>query len=105
MRKRKDIMRLVEEIVKLFGPEKVILFGSYAYGRPDVHSDVDILVVFKDSKNTLDTAVAIRQAISHDLPVDIIVRTTQQIEKRLKWGDSFIREVLEKGKVIYEAAS
>jgi len=97
------IQKLVDEIVQGFHPERVILFGSCAYGKADWDSDVDLLVIMNTRKNTLEAAVKIRQAVTHQFPIDIIVRTPGQIRKRLRWGDSFIREIMEKGKVLYEA--
>jgi len=105
MVEKRKIRRATRTIVENFSPRKIILFGSHACGKPGKDSDVDLLVVLKTAKNTLDAAVAIRQAIDHDFPLDIIVRTPRQIQQRLRWGDSFIKEIVEKGKVLYEASS
>jgi len=103
MVEKRKIRRAARTIVENFSPRKIILFGSHACGKQDEGSDVDLLVVLKAAKNNLDAAVAIRQAIDHDFPIDIIVRTPKQIEQRLRWGDSFIKEIMEKGEVLYEA--
>jgi len=103
MVEQRKIRSAARTIVENFSPRKIILFGSHAYGKQDRDSDVDLLVVLKAAKNNLDAAVAIRQAIDHDFPIDIIVRTPKQIEQRLRWGDSFIKEIMEKGEVLYEA--
>jgi len=103
MRERREITELVDQITRRFKPEKVILFGSHAYGRPKKDSDIDLMVIMNTRKNTLDAAAEVRCAVQHSFPIDIIVRTPKQIERRLKWGDSFIREVTEKGRVLYEA--
>ncbi len=100
--KEEEIQHLIDSIVKNFHPQKIILFGSYAWGKPEPDSDVDLLIILK-TRNTLDTAVSIRQVIEHRFPVDIIVKTPKQVERRLKAGDSFISEIIKKGKVIYEA--
>ena len=100
---KKKIQRTTQTIIDNFSPRKIILFGSHAYGKAGKDSDVDLLVILKTAKNTLDAAVSIRQAIDHDFPIDIIVRTPKQIQQRLRWGDSFIKEIMEKGKVLYEA--
>jgi len=98
------VEKLVSEIASAFGPEKIILFGSHARAdaRPD--SDVDLLVVMRTRQSTLRTAIQIRQAVRHDFPIDIIVRTPSQIRDRLRWRDSFITEIMKTGKVVYEAA-
>jgi uncharacterized protein len=101
--REKRIAKLVSEIVEGFQPEKVILFGSFASGKPDRDSDIDLMVIMKTRENTLETAVNIRQSVNHTFPIDIIVRTPRQIKERLRMGDSFIKEVVEKGKVLYEA--
>ena len=102
---KRKIHRTAQTIIENFAPRKIILFGSHAYGKPGKDSDVDLLVILKTSKNTLDAAVSIRQAIDHDFPIDIIVRTPKQIQQRLRWGDSFIKEIMEKGEVLYETPS
>jgi predicted nucleotidyltransferase len=85
-----------------FRPEKVILFGSYAYGTPHNESDVDLLVIMPAS-NPINQAIRIRLALGRPFAVDLIVRTPRQVERGLKEEDWFLREVMEKGKVLYEA--
>jgi predicted nucleotidyltransferase len=97
------IRRFAQEVAERFQPHKIILFGSYAYGQPHADSDVDILVVMP-ARNQLDQAVKIHQAILPPFPLDIIVRTPGNMKWRLEEGDSFLREVVVKGKVLYEKA-
>jgi predicted nucleotidyltransferase len=94
---------MVVQIVDLFCPEKVILFGSYAYGRPTSESDVDVLVVMP-TKNQITQACRIRLAVEHPFPLDLLVRTPEYLSARLKAGDSFVQEILSKGRVLYEKA-
>ena len=92
-------------------PEKIILFGSYAYGEPEDNSDLDILVVTGDeiipsdfsekSKIYLRISKAISE-IKREFPVDLIVHTKPMHEKFIENNSLFARELLEKGKVIYE---
>ena len=100
-------MRLIRAfaraVAERFHPEKIILFGSYAYGTPHVDSDVDILVVMP-ARNELDQSVRISLAIDPPFPLDIIVRTPKNMKWRLEEGDSFLREIVAKGKVLYEKA-
>jgi predicted nucleotidyltransferase len=98
------IRRFAREGVERFQPEMIILFGSYAYGTPHADSDVDILVVMP-ARNQLDQAVKISLDIDLPFPLDIIVRTPVNMRWRLEEGDSFLREVVSRGKVLYEKAN
>jgi predicted nucleotidyltransferase len=95
------IRRFAQHVADRFGPEKIILFGSHAYGRPHADSDVDILIVMP-ARNQLDQAFRIHLEIDPPFPVDIIVRTPRNMAWRLAEGDSFLREIVSKGKVLYE---
>jgi uncharacterized protein len=95
------IRRFARQVAERFQPEKIILFGSHAYGTPHEDSDVDILVVM-EARNQLDTAVRISLSIDPPFPLDIIVRTPNNMKWRLEEGDSFLTEVVTKGKVLYE---
>jgi predicted nucleotidyltransferase len=97
------IRRFAREVAEHFRPEKVILFGSHAYGTPHADSDVDILVVMS-ARNQLDQAVKISLAIDPPFALDIIVRTPENMRWRLAEGDSFLQEVMSRGKVLYEKA-
>jgi uncharacterized protein len=98
-----EIKKLCEEIAREFRPQKIILFGSHAYGNPDWDSDVDLLVIMPFKGTPHRQAVAIRSRIEAGVALDLLVRTPRQISRRLAMGDSFIREILERGKVLYEA--
>ena len=97
------IEQTVEQIVEKFHPHKVILFGSHAYGNPHPESDVDLLVVMETSRTGAQQAVEILQAVNSTFGLDLIVYTPQRITQRLNWGDSFLREVVTKGLIIYES--
>ena len=99
----KEIKELSEQIAREFHPQKIILFGSYAYGKPAWDSDVDLLVVmpFKGKPNR--QAVKIRTRIDTPVALDLLVRTPGHISRRLAMGDSFMRDIIERGKVVYEA--
>ena len=91
------------QIARRFQPERIILFGSYAYGRPTPDSDVDLLVVMPCKGRPLDKAHEIRLAVRSGFPMDLLVRTPSDIKKRVAWGDFFLKEVTEKGTVLYDA--
>src|SRR5882724_3551546 len=95
------IRRFARQVAERFEPDKIILFGSYAYGTPHADSDVDILVVMP-ARNQLDQAVRIELACDPPFPLDIIVRTPKNLKWRLEEGDSFLREITARGKVLYE---
>ena len=100
----KHIQAFSNRIIAQFKPEKVILFGSHAYGNPGIDSDVDLLVIMNfDGKNAVKAA-EILNTTNPNFPVDLIVRTPDQVRERLSLGDFFMKEILEKGTVLYEAA-
>jgi predicted nucleotidyltransferase len=98
-----DIQQVAQRIVERFHPQQVILFGSYAYGQPTPDSDVDLLIRMETPLRGVEQAVKIREAVDFPFPVDLLVRTPQQIAGRLALGDGFLREVLTKGVVLYES--
>ena len=100
---RKTIRAFVDEVVRRFRPERVVMFGSYAYGQPRADSDVDLLVIMRHRGAGAEQAARIRQAVRSGFPLDLIVRSPAQIRRRVRIGDSFIREILENGQVLYEA--
>lgn len=88
-----------------FRPEKVILFGSHAYGTPGSNSDIDILIIKNiTSSKVRDLRIQIRKAL-REIPeakeFDIIVDSQDRIGKRIDIGDLFLKEITEKGKIIY----
>ncbi len=103
MIKLSDIKIIASQIAQEFHPEKILLFGSYAYGEPTPNSDVDLLVSMRTSLRPAEQAARIRKAIDFPFPVDLLVRTPAQIEQRLALGDRFVRDVTRRGKVLYEA--
>lgn len=103
MIEQNQIEFLIEQIAREFQPERIILFGSYASGTPQEVSDVDLLVVLPfEGKATLK-ALDIRNKVRPRIPVDLIVRSPQQIQDRLENHDWFIRDIVEKGRTLYEA--
>src|SRR5437763_8036813 len=89
------------QIAERFRPERIILFGSHAYGTPHADSDVDILVVMRASYE-LGQAFMIRLALPAPFPMDLLVRTPKNMQWRLDEGESFTTEIVDKGKVLYE---
>jgi predicted nucleotidyltransferase len=96
------IREFARQVAERFQPEKIILFGSHAYGTPHEDSDVDILVIM-NTKNR-NQAGWIRLAVPRQFPMDLLVRHPKEIERGLKDEDWFLREIMTKGKVLYEKA-
>jgi uncharacterized protein len=96
------IRRFARRIAERFKPDKIILFGSYAYGKPHEESDVDLLVIMR-TKNAIDQSIRIKTAFKRLFSLDLIVRTPIQIKRGLKDDNWFLREIIAKGKVLYEA--
>jgi predicted nucleotidyltransferase len=97
------IRELTSQIAREFDPDRIILFGSHAYGQPDNDSDVDILVVLRFKGKPVRKAIEIRNTINAGVPLDLIVRTPEQVAERLSQNDWFMREIFERGKTLYEA--
>lgn len=101
---RVQIRKFSRAVARQFRPNKIVLFGSYAYGTPTEDSDVDLLVIMSRTRERGERmSVRIRHAVPRNFPLDLLVRTPAEVNKRLRWGDGFLQEVMEKGKVLYEA--
>jgi predicted nucleotidyltransferase len=101
---QRQILQLADQIAARFTPERIVLFGSYAYGSPTADSDVDLLVVMSCSRPTMEVEFEIREAIHAPIAFDVLVRTPVELAQRLAWNDNFISEILAKGKPLYEAS-
>ena len=99
-----DIQCYCDAIATAFKPLKIILFGSYAYGKPTEDSDVDVLVVMPKSRRMgRRPALKIRMKVDAPFPVDILVRDPDFLHERLTEGDCFLEEITGKGRVMYES--
>ena len=101
----REIDRFVREIARKFDPERIILFGSHARGTPSSSSDVDIFVVMNTRLKPVEQEVLIRREIPRPFPLDLIVMKPRQFARRLMLGDTLVRTVASKGKVLYEKNS
>ena len=98
-----DIQAFADRVAAEFHPDRIILFGSSAYGRPTPDSDVDLLVVMPHQGPPWRTATEIRGRVRPAFPLDLLVRSREELAQRIEMGDCFLREVAEKGRVLYEA--
>ncbi len=100
---KKKLKEITDKIVREHKPEKIILFGSYAWGKPTEDSDVDLFIV-KETDNVQNTEIQIDSSIfPRPFPIDIIVYRPKQFKERLERGDFFIKDIFSNGKVIYES--
>jgi len=98
-----QIQSFSQQIVEQFQPEQIILFGSYAYGQPNQDSDVDLLVILPFEGLPVYKAIEIRKKLRPNFSLDLIARTSKQIQQRLDMGDFFIRDILQRGRILHEA--
>jgi len=99
------ISEIVEKLKSEYKPLKIILFGSYAYGNPVEDSDIDLLILKDTGKRGVDRFVEVKRIIynpNRRVPVSPLVYTPAELEERLRIGDDFIKEILQKGVVLYE---
>ncbi len=96
------IHELARRIAEQFSPEKIILFGSYAYGSPRPESDVDLLVIMNTTLKESEQRLQIRSYLNILFGMDLLVYTPEALAQRLDWGDSFLKEIIDKGVVLYE---
>ena len=97
----REIQATCDDIVRAFAPLQVILFGSYAYGTPTEESDVDMFVVMEAQQ----PARELQKRLPRRIPLDLHVRCPADIAYRVAHNDWFLRDVLEKGDVLYETAA
>lgn len=103
---RKLIDEIVGKIVKEYRPERIILFGSYAYGTPNQDSDIDLLIIKETEDRPIDRRVAVSKIISDPklrTPIESLVLTPEEIKTRQEIGDQFIKEILTRGELLYAA--
>ncbi len=97
------LSEVVERLAAKLRPERIILFGSYAYGKPTPDSDVDLLVILETNASATERYLAVSSLLyPRPFPVDILVRTPGEIEQALHTGDFFIKQIVSQGRVLYE---
>lgn len=101
---KQQVNQIINSICS-FKPEKIILFGSRAWGKPKKDSDFDLFIIKKTKENSAKRTYKVRQCLNDiNESFDILVFTPQEIQKRIAINDFFIQDILSKGKVIYERA-
>lgn len=105
---QKIIREIVEKIKQEYSPEKIILFGSYAYANPTEESDIDLLIIKNTTERIVDRMVRIYKIVGTIKNEEIkyidlspFVVTPKELKQRLEIGDHFFKEIVSKGKVVY----
>jgi len=101
------LAEIVEKLKNDYKPLKITLFGSYAYGNPTEDSDIDLLILKNTKKRRVDRFVEVKRIIYNPnckIPISPLVYSPKELEERLRIGDDFIKEIIQKGIVLYEKA-
>lgn len=101
MKKANKISKIVDSIVKKCAPEKIFLFGSYAYGNPNKNSDIDLFIIAEIPGLQAERMRIVRRALKEQGPIDIIVRTPKEVQHSLAGRDWFVQDIMQRGKLIY----
>lgn len=108
----REIISNITEIFKQQGVERIILFGSYAYGNPTSDSDIDLMVVVpmdtipSTHREKMDLYLHYNQFIKSYrkiIPIDLIVYTKATYQRFIGMNSLFSQEILKEGIVLYEA--
>jgi predicted nucleotidyltransferase len=103
MQREEAIRTVVERIRDGYAPQKIILFGSHVWGEPSLQSDLDVLVIKESSQREVERIREVSRLVQpRPLPLDILVKTPQEIRERLAVGDALIRRIVEQGRVVYD---
>ncbi len=97
-----EVEALAQRIVEAFDPEKIILFGSHAYGTAKEYSDVDLLVIMAFEGTGFDKSLEILDCVDPRFAIDLIVRRAEDTERRYREFDPLIRDALDQGRILYE---
>jgi uncharacterized protein len=101
-----QIEALKNKIVELEHPDKIILFGSHATGAATEESDVDLLVISDSTLSRPDREISLtRKLFGSGVPFDLFFLTPAEVEERVRRNGPFIREILSRGKVLYDRAA
>lgn len=98
---QEQINYISEEIAKKYKPKKIILFGSAAKGKFSPDSDLDFFIIKDDPRPGGERIYDVSGMFEHNIATDVLIYTPAEVEKCLKWGDPFVKEILSSGKVVY----
>lgn len=98
------IQTIVARLIADYQPEKIVLFGSFAYGAPDIDSDIDLLIIKSTTESPLERRIRVREIVAdieRRIPFSPLVLTPEELARRLQLGDTFYQEILAQGKTLY----
>ena len=99
---RIKLAEITKRIVEEYDPEKIILFGSFAWGKPGPDSDVDLLIIKRTDKNKFERVRDLRSKLDAELPMDILIYTPEETVRSVsEYKNLFIEDILRHGKVLY----
>lgn len=98
----KEIASIAGQIIAKYQPEKIILFGSQARGNFQKDSDFDFLIIKNDRRAKIDRMQTVYRLVEKKVPADFLVYTPQEVAKRLKLGDPFVKAIFKEGRVLYD---
>lgn len=99
---RLEIKSIADTIAKKYKPQKIILFGSFAYGKPNKASDIDMLIIKETTKKRIDRIKEVLFMTDNNVPFEPLIYTPKEIEDRISLKDYFIQTILNRGKVLYQ---
>jgi predicted nucleotidyltransferase len=104
MKSRETVSKLVKMLVSRYSPKKIILFGSYAWSKPTKHSDIDLFIVKNTRKKPNERFSEVQKILygmHESIPVEPLVLTPKELERRIAIQDPFVLRILKKGKMLY----
>jgi predicted nucleotidyltransferase len=100
-----EVRSIVRQLLRLYKPQKVVLFGSLVRGEIRQGTDIDLFIVKSGVPELgVDRIRELDALVKYRLATDFIVYTPEEVEQRLSLGDPFVRSILEEGRVLYDAA-
>lgn len=102
---QEEIRSITKQVIEKYKPEKIILFGSFAYGKPTRASDIDLFIIKKTKKNRIERTKEVLLMVDNKVPFEPVVYTPEEVRRRKEQGDFFIEDIFSKGKVLYEAVT
>ena len=97
-----EIQSITRQIIEKYRPERIILFGTAAKGKWSSDSDVDFLIIKKDTPlYGSDRIRGLSRVIERNIAVDFLIYRPEEFDMRLKMGDPFLKAIIKEGKVLY----
>jgi len=100
-----EVQSIVRQLLRLYKPQKVVLFGSLVRGEIKPGTDIDLFIVKSGVPQLgVDRIRELDALVRYRLATDFVVYTPEEVEQRLSLGDPFVKSILEEGRVLYDAA-